>query len=443
MELSLNEIIQVTGAAVNTSEDIVFSGISTDTRDLKQGELFVALKGEKFNGDDYANAAFEKRAGAVLVSDTAKNLPDGCIILKVPDTLEAYLQIGELWRKKFDIPVIAITGSVGKTTTKDLTAAALSPLTNIEYTRENENNEIGVAKTVLRLNEKTRAAAVEIGMRGLGQISRLSKVVRPTIGIVTNVSGSHLGMLGSIENIAKGKGELVESLQAGSTVILNADNPYTAAMKDLAQNGVEVLTYSIKDAENISCSLSGSKFTFRGNDFEINLLGEHNISNALPAIIAAQLLNIPIERIAKSLKSLEPRNGRLKVIEKDGFRIINDAYNASPESMRAGLHTVGEIVKGRKICILGDMLELGENEKELHKEIGAEIKKNGYDALITLGELGESIAEGAKESGVKDVFVTSSHEEAAKKILEIRRKNDTFYFKASHGMHMEKIIELI
>ena len=455
--LSLKEIINVTGAEeiskLQGEEKILrFNAVTTDSRKVTDGVLFVALKGENFNGENFAEDALKKGAAAVMVSKNfaQKNI-DG-VILKVEDTLKAYRQIAGAWRERFKIPVVAITGSTGKTTTKDLTAAALSSLGSVQKTSANFNNEIGVPLTLLGINENHKAAVVEIGMRGLGQIETLAKYVQPTIGIVTNVNETHIEILGSIENIAKAKGELVEAIPSGGTVILNADDKNVAAMKNLAKPNVKILTYGIENAadftaENIIIGEVSTDFSVKHGaenfDFEIPVIGRHNVLNALAAIVAGFSLGLSLEKIQRGFSTLATTKMRFEVIRRDGMTIINDAYNASPASMRAAIQTVAEIYDGRKIAVLGDMLELGEISERVHREVGAEVAENNFDTLITYGELGKFIAAGAKDSGLENIFTTSTHEEAAKKILSIVKDGDIILFKASHGMHMEKIIELI
>ncbi len=450
-KLSLAEVAQVTGAKINSDAEIFFEDIITDSRKITSGSLFVALKGETFNGEDFAAEALKKGASAVMVSEGFdKNLDS--IILKVADTLAAYRQIAGAWRERFNIPIVAVTGSNGKTTTKDLTAAALNGCGHVLKTSGNFNNEVGVPMTLLELNDKHQAAVVEIGMRGLGQIESLAEVVKPTIGIVTNVSEAHIELLGSIENIARAKGELVEAIKSGGTIILNADNRHTAAMKTLAGDGVRVLTYSLeKDADFIAKDiLIGSvstEFTlsFRGReyDFEIPMLGRHNVSNALAAIAAGYACGLSVPQVQRGFSTLTTTKMRFEVIRRDGLTIVNDAYNASPASMRVAIKTTSEVYNGRLIAVLGDMLELGDISEQIHREIGAELVENKFDMLITLGELGKFIAAGARDAGLKDVYTFDTHEDAAKKILELVRDGDTILFKASHVMHMEKIIELI
>ena len=450
-KLSLAEVAQVTGAEKNSDAEIYFDCVTTDSRKITGGALFVALKGEHFNGEDFATEALRKGAAAVLVSKNFDRELDGAV-LKVDDTLTAYSQIAGAWRNRFNIPVIAVTGSNGKTTTKDLTAAALSGLGNVQKTSGNFNNEVGVPMTLLELNDKHKAAVVEIGMRGLGQIESLAEVVKPTIGIVTNVSETHFELLGSIENIARAKGELVEAIQEGGTIILNADNRHTAAMKDLARAGVNVVTYGLEGgadlvAKDILIGSVATEFTLSYGgadyDFEIPMIGRHNVSNALAAIAAGLTVGLSVEEIQRGISSLTTTKMRFEVIRRDGLTIINDAYNASPASMRVAIKTTSEVYGGRLIAVLGDMLELGDISERVHREIGVEVAENKFDTLITLGELGKLIAEGARDAGLKNVYSFDTHEAAAKKILELVSDGDTILFKASHVMHMEKIIELI
>lgn len=450
-KLSLAEIIKITNAEANSDAEILFERITTDSRKISSGALFIALKGENFNGEDFAEESLKKGAAAVLVSRGFDKNLDG-VVIKVDDTLTAYRQIAGAWRERFDIPIVAVTGSNGKTTTKDLTAAALDALGQVQKTSGNFNNEVGVPMTLLGIKDKTNAAVVEIGMRGLGQIESLAAVVKPTIGIVTNVSETHIELLGSIENIAKAKGELVEAIESGGTIILNADNHHTIEMKNLVRDGVKVLTYSLDKgadfvAKNILIGSVSTEFTlsFRGKeyDFEIPMLGRHNVSNALAAIAAGYAVGLTVPEVQRGFSTLTTTKMRYEVIRRDGLTIINDAYNASPASMRAAIHTTSEIYNGRLIAVLGDMLELGDISEQLHREIGAELVENKFDTLITLGELGKFIAAGARDAGLTNVYSFNTHEDAAKKILELVKDGDTILFKASHVMHMEKIIELI
>ena len=356
------------------------------------------------------------------------------------------------WRNKFDIPIVAITGSNGKTTTKDLTAAVLSARGTVLKTSANFNNEIGVPQTLFELNENHRAAVLEIGMRGLHQIEPLAAIVRPTVGIITNVGEAHIGILGSIENIAKAKSELVEAIEPGGTVVLNADDKNVAAMVDKAKPGVRVLTFALDHDADIRCRklittrsstsviVEYNKKTYEG---DIAIIGRHNISNALAAIGAAVALGFNVDEIRAGFMTLATTKMRFEIIDRNGIQIINDAYNASPASMRVAIHTTADIAEGRKIAVLGDMLELGAFTEKLHRSIGSELAKHKFSVLVTVGNLGKLIAEGAKDAGIKDIFVADNHEEAAEYLRRIMVKGDTILFKGSRAMRMEKIIELI
>ena len=437
-----------------------FTDIVTDTRKIVPGALFVALKGERFNGEDFVSQAIEQGAAGVLVGSQFQQTDDefGATVIKaVTDTQLAYQQLAAFWRRRFDIPVIAITGSNGKTTTKDMTAAVLSARFPVLKTQGNFNNEIGMPYTLLQLNDMHRAAVVEIGMRGLGQIASLAPFAAPEIGIVTNVGETHIELLGSIENIAKAKAELVEAIPAGGTVILNNDNPYTAAMKDKAREGVRVVTFGIDEDADIKAAalISHDGKTFfqcrvgRGGEqkqLSIPMLGRHNVSNALAAVAAGYVLGLTVEQIAQGLEDLEMTGMRFECRRVGAYNIINDAYNASPMSMEASLSTLKELAtdKGkRSLAVLGDMLELGHVAVPAHQKVGQQAAAAGVCGLITLGEMGREIAKGAKEAGLDAVYSFDTHEEAAAKLRELLQPEDTILFKGSRGMKMETIIDLL
>ena len=444
-KINLGEIFE------GVDENLTVNSVTTDSRKISGGSLFVALKGEKFNGEDFVEESFRKGAVAALVSKDFNREVEG-VVIKVDDTLAAYQKIAANYRDKFKIPIVAITGSTGKTTTKDLTAAVLSGLGKVLKTSANFNNEIGVPMTLLELNETHKAAVVEIGMRGLGQIESLAKIVKPDIAIVTNVNETHIELLGSMENIAKAKGELVESIQAGGTVILNADNAYTETLKKLAKSGVKIITHGIKNgadlkAENVFISNAITDFDVNYNGqiyhFDLPIIGRHNVSNSLAATAAGLAVGLDFDKIRYGLSTLVTTKMRFEVIHRDGITIVNDAYNASPASMRASIKTAAEVYDARKIAVLGDMFELGAISEKVHREVGAYLAENKFDILITVGKLGRFIAEGAKSAGMEKIFVTDTHEDAAKTLRGILKRDDVILFKASHGMHLEKVIELI
>mgnify|MGYP000874036546 FL=1 len=433
-----------------------FSSVVTDTRKITKGALFLGLKGDRFNGEDFAHEAAAKGAAGIVVSSDcpAEKLSGISVaILRVPDTLAAYQQLAHAWRMRFSLPVIAITGSNGKTTTKDLAAATLSPLGKILKTQANFNNEVGLPLTLLGIRAEHKAAVVEIGMRGLHQIEAMAPIAAPTIGIVTNVGETHMELLGSIENIARAKAELVEAIPAGGTVILNADNPYVAAMRDKAKEGVRVLTFGVTHEADIRArdivtrAMSATRFTvdYAGGPhaFLMPMLGHHNVYNALAAIAASHALGVDPEAAAEGLRRLEVTQMRFETQDLGDWHIINDAYNASPMSMQAAIKTLAGIVKGRKIAVMGDMLELGNISESAHRKVGQELAMYGFDAVVTRGEMGRFIADSAEAGGVKIVRRCASHEEAADFLHEILQPGDTILFKGSRGMAMERIIDLL
>ena len=453
---TLNEMVKATSAKVYKEEKKEFGAIVTDTRKISEGVLFVALKGERFNGEDFAAEALEKGAAGVVVSEACdeKQLAK-CqgTVLQVKDTLLAYQLMAKAWREKFpQIPVVAITGSNGKTTTKDLTAAVLSAKGAVLKTQANFNNEIGLPLTLLGLKAEHTAAVVEIGMRGFHQIEALAPIAAPQIGIVTNVGETHMELLGSLENIAKAKQELVEAIPAGGTVILNADNKYVAGMRSAAKEGVKVITFGLEQeadvkGEAIHTEDNVTKFmvTYANerHEYEVNMVGRHNVYNTLAAIAAGFAMGLTPAEVREGLGNLEATKMRFELQKVKEWNVVNDAYNASPMSMTAAINTLSELAKGRKIAVLGDMLELGSVSEEAHLHVGEEVAEHGFTALVTRGDMGEFIAKGAENKGMTAVYRCASHEAAAEKLHELLQPGDTLLFKGSRGMTMEKIIDLL
>lgn len=434
-----------------------FSDVITDTRRITDGALFVALKGERFNGETFVEEAFKQGANGVLVSNEYQGTGSGLggtVIKAGFDTQTALQKLAHFWRMKFDIPMVVITGSNGKTTTKDLTASVLSAKWPVLKTQGNFNNEIGLPLTLLNMDETHRAAVVEIGMRGLGQIKALAPIAAPSIGVVINVGETHMELLGSMENIAKAKAELVEAIPAGGTVILNNDNKYTAAMKDKCNEGVKVITFGIDQEADIKAfdvagGVTDTKFKCRlGRDgqvaqFVLPMVGRHNVSNALAAIAVGWHLGFDAEAIQSGLATPEISGMRFEAKRIGDYNIINDAYNASPMSMEAAINTLQEVAKGRRIAVLGDMLELGDVSVAAHQKVGRQVANSGAFALIAFGDRGRDIAKGAQAAGMERVFHVDSHQAAADKLHELLQPEDTVLVKGSRGMQMEKIIELL
>lgn len=442
---TIEEICQATGAKICSRDKTqVFTGIATDSRKILPGNLFVALHGENFDGHGFVEQAVEQGAAGVLV-DREVDLSAGSV-LQCDDTLTALQDIAAFHRRRFEIPVIAVTGSNGKTTTKDMLAAILSQKFQVVKTPGNFNNEIGLPLTLLQLNDETEVAVVECGMRGRGQITALAQIARPTAGIVTTVGETHLELLGSLENIAAAKAELVEAIDENGFVVLNSDNSYVAAMKDVAS--CPVITFGLQSqamvrAENWTSSAQGITFdciTEAGKfHVDVPVLGDHNVMNALAAIAVGKRMGLTAGEIVRGLAHFIPSAMRMAVEQAGPYQVINDAYNASPASMKSALETLQRLPGGRKVAVLGDMLELGEHTADAHRRVG-EVAAGAVDFLVTYGDLGRFIAEGAKTAGLSQVFPCDSHAAAIRILKENLLQTDLILVKGSRGMKMEKII---
>lgn len=449
-DFSAAEICAATGARAAFDAGRRFSGVSTDTRTVEPGMLFVALRGERFDGHDFLAEALRRGAAGVLVDGRAA-LPElpGASAFVSADTLAAYQALAAAHRARFSIPVVAVTGSNGKTTTKDLIAAALGSRLRVLKTQANFNNEIGLPRTLLELSAAHEAAVVEMGMRGLGQIRALARIARPTIGVVTNVSETHVELLGSIDNIARAKGELAEALTADGCLLLNADDPRVAAMRARAKCPVRTFGFApdadvraerVRMAEgrtSFECVAGGWRRTF-----VLPLLGRHNVCNALAAIAVGTELGLSPEELQAGVSALQPTPMRLETHCAGGVTVINDAYNASPASMRAAIEVLAEAAPGRKLAALGDMLELGGEAEALHAAVGELLAARGADAVVTVGKLAARIAERAAALGVA-AYACEDHAQAAARLQSLLRSGDTVLVKGSRGMRMEKVAELL
>lgn len=438
------------GRVVHNGDTQLFTGVSTDSRTLLSGELFIPLVGENFDGHTFLNSAIAKGAAAVLVSEP-EQIPDiaSISVIQVKDTKLALERLAEFHRKRYSIPVVAVTGSNGKTTTKDMIASILKTKFKVCATPLNYNNEIGLSKTVLAIDETTDVCITEMGMRGFGQISELCSIAHPTVGVVTNVGTSHIGILGSQENIAKAKKELIDSLPGDGTAILNQDDALVKAMGETYKG--KVIGYGVQG--NYPIHASAITYTENGTEFicncfdeafkvKLSLLGEHNVYDALAAVAAARILGIPSSHIAKALSDFQTEGSRQKMMQIDGVTVIDDSYNANPLSMEMALRAVLQLKGNKKYLILGDMGELGEKAPEYHYELGEKAGHMGFDGLIAFGELSKNMAEGAAGSGVSRVENVMSCEEAVSAIKGMAKPGDIVLIKGSHSMHMERIPDI-
>lgn len=426
----------------------------TDTRKIQKGDVYVGLKGDKFNGNEYYKEALEKGAKVAVISeikiadDELEKYKDKTII-KVEDSLEAFGKIAKYKRDLYNIPVVQITGSVGKTSTRDIVANVVRTKYKTLQTEGNQNNAIGLPTTLLKLKDH-EAVVVESGMNHLGEIRYLGKIAEPTIAVITNVGTAHIGFLGSRENILKAKLEILENLKPNGYIVINNDNDMLNewAKQDSKYNkytfGIEnesdVMAYNIQINENDSIynvRIDNKEYTVK-----VPVSGMHFVYNSLCAIAVGCLLNIPPEDIIKGIENFTLTKNRMEVDKiKDNVTIINDAYNASYDSMKAGIEYLKGLPGKRKIAVLGDMFELGEFAEEIHRKVGIEVVKNKVDILITVGKLAKYISQEAIYLGMpkENVIELDSTQEASDYLNSNLLKDDVVLLKAANGMHFSEI----
>ena len=454
--LKVKDIVEVTkGKLILGSENFECENFSKDTRQINKGDIYIGIKGEKFDGSRFWKQALDKGAEGVIIGNIGileeeKNKYKDKIIIQVENTLEALYKIAKAKRNLYDIPVIAITGSVGKTSSKDIIANVVSQKFKTLKTIGNNNNNIGLPFTILRLKDE-EVAVLEMGMNHLGEISLLSKIAKPTICVITNIGTSHIGNLGSRENILKAKLEILDGAN-NPIVIINNDNDLLHNWYERNNDNKNIKTYGIKNksdliAENIVLTNTKSEYVCNLENENVKITvpvgGEHFILNSLCAITVGETLNISYEKIKKGIESFELTGKRMDVTEvRNNVKIINDAYNASYESMKASLKVLSEYKKNRKIAVLGDMFELGNYSKELHEKVGEEVAKNRIDILICSGESSKYIAEKAKEKmNNENIYYVERKDEIETILEKIVKKGDIILFKASNGMKFYELAE--
>ena len=432
-----DEIVKATGAKVlksgGTLKDYVFS---TDTRSIKAGEIYLPLKGANFDGEKFIADALDN--GAAGYFTTGDEVFGGAeVVFKVPDTLEAYLKLANFYRKKINPKVIGITGSSGKTTAKEMMYSVLSRKFKTVKTFSNHNNEIGFCQTVFEMTPDTQALIVEMGMRGLGEIELISRYAQPDIALITNAGTSHIGRLGSLENIAKAKCEIAEHLNSkGTFIALDQDR----IKKNVKFSGEKVY-FSLKDVQILAKKPSYSRFIYKNKEYELNVEGDYNIENSLGIIEAAERLGAGYDDIKAGLAAYRPIEKRWEAVTAGGFRIINDSYNANPDSMKASVKTFAELYEN-PVVILGDMAELGEAEIELHKEVGRFLAEQNVKNVkfLTVGNLAAEIGKELEAAGVS-VKYFKNNGEVSRYILDNSDIGNTIFLKASRVMKFEEIIE--
>ncbi len=436
MKFSVDELKKACEAKIIrgvTASDKFF--VCTDTRKIKGGEIFLPLSGANFNGHDFIETALKN--GAAGYFSAKKNLlfKDARVILEVKDPLQAYLRLASYYKKSINPITVAITGSSGKTTTKEMMASVLGEKFKIHKSALNHNNEIGLCETMLTMPEDTEVLIVEMGMRGLGEIKLLSDFAGPDLAVIVNSGTSHIGRLGSVENIAKAKCEITSGLHAEGMLI--AQDNELIKKSNTYKGRVLYLNPKSDDLQILSINKEGSDFAYKNNEYHLNVEGEHNIQNALFVIEAATNLGMNPSDIAEGLRKYKSISQRWEVEEVRGFHVINDSYNANPDSVKASLRTFLNLYESPKMVVLGDMGELGEREVFYHEQIGKFL--NDYDdvKLVTVGKLAGHIASAFERESVS----FEKNEDAAKYIFENAQEGTTILLKASRFMKFEQIIE--
>ncbi|MBO8136621.1 MAG: UDP-N-acetylmuramoyl-tripeptide--D-alanyl-D-alanine ligase [Desulfotomaculum sp.] len=451
-ELTVGEIASiVNGELIQGNPRQPVKDVSTDTRTIKPGDLFFALAGEKYDGHDFVGQAVDAGAGGLVLAREIPELKNQVPVIIVQDTLKALQLLASYNRRQFDIPVIGITGSNGKTTTKDLVASVLSQKYRVLKTRGNLNNEIGLPLTLLQLDEHHTAAVLEMGMRGLGQIDELCRIAGITAGVITNIGETHLELLGSVENIAQAKGEILKNVPAGGFGLVPADSPHAKVQAQKCKG--KVYTFGVNcTADYTACDVElkdkGSRFTAvtpAGKKIvEFPVPGRHNISNAMAALAVGLNLGLTLEDCVEGLEKAEITSMRLQVITAGEVTIINDTYNANPDSTKAALDTLKDLAGGRRqVAVLGSMFELGWREKEGHYETGKAAAK--VDLLVAVGELAKNIAQGAVDAGMlpQQVQWFADKQSAAEFLKKAILPRDVVLVKGSRGMRMEELVEVM
>lgn len=445
--LNLSEIAKAVGGTLKEGTDgsKKINSVTTDTRKVTEGSLFIPLKGERFDGHDFMEKAFE--SGSICSLSEGKDV-EGKDIIFVDDTRKALRDLAQYYISTLNIKVVGITGSVGKTTTKDMIASVLSQKYNTLKTEGNFNNEIGLPLTVFRLDDSYEAAVLEMGMSSFGEIENLTKIAKPDVAVITNVGVSHIENLGSREGILKAKCEIFSGLKKGGKAILNLDNDMLSTVKE--NGNFDILWFGVENkgdfyAENIEdLGLEGTKCTLCSKEGKIDVFihvpGSHMVLNALSAMAVGVSLGLSMEEIKKGIESFIPTGMRMSV-EKAGkaITIINDVYNANPVSMKAAIDVLKK-AEGKKTAIMGDMFELGSFSKELHEETAEYAAKSGLDRIILIGEF--------SKFGYEKISKICSNTAYYKTVDEFTNENfsemfsdETVLVKASRGMHFEKIVE--
>ena len=450
MEMLVRDIVAACkGKLLCGDENTVIHGVSTDSRKIAPSTLFVPIKGERTDAHDYIASTFEKGAAATLTQEHDV-MQDTHAWIKVDDTQTALQQIAAAYRAQFDIPVIGITGSVGKTTTKEMVALVLSAQLNIMYTDGNFNSQVGLPLTMFRIEPEHQAAVIEMGMSNFGEMSRLAQIASPSRAIMTNIGISHIEQLKTQGNIMAEKLHITDRFDANSILFLNGDDTLLAGLKDkFSFKTVYFGTQPWCDycAQDITSDGQKTVFTLvtvQGREqVVIPVLGIHNVSNALAAIAVANSLGIASKKAISALSGYRPLAMRQQIHNVHGITVIDDSYNASPDSMVGSMNVLSGLNNsGKTIAVLADMLELGELSQKAHFSVGKYCAKTGVNVLITVGERAAQIAEGARSANCAVAcYQFQNNEQAIAKLHEILHEGDSVMVKGSRSMHTDEIVK--
>lgn len=423
--------------------------ITTDSRAAKEGSLFAAIVGERVDGHRFIRDVFEKGALCVLCEKAPEQAAGAYIV--VESTLKALMAIAEFYRRQLDVKVVGITGSVGKTSTKEIIASVLSEKYRVLKTLGNFNNELGLPLTVFRLREDDEVAVLEMGINHFGEMHRLSKIARPDLCVITNIGNCHLEFLGDRDGVLKAKSEIFDFIAPDGTVVLNGDDDKLAAVREIkgkmpvffgVESDREIYAKAIRNVglRGVKCTICNKNESF---DVTIPIPGEHMVLNALAATAVGSALGMTPEEIRRGIEKLESLGGRFHIIEKNGITVVDDCYNANPASMQASLKVLND-APPRKVAVLGDMGELGGEEQKLHESVGRYAGSLDLQLCVCVGTLCRHLAAAAKEANPQmEVIAADTLEEALAGLPGWIRQGDTVLVKASHFMHFEKIVEAL
>ena len=451
-QVKISEILQWTDADLVgiLGPDIAPEAVVTDSRSVAEGDLFIALRGERFDGHDFVEAAFERGASAALVErswDGAGRSLSGPL-LAVDSTLLALGAMAHAYRRRYDLPVVAVVGSVGKTTTKELIAAVLGQRYQVLKTVGSENNEIGVPRTLLQLSPNHEAVVLELAARRVGDIEYLYSIAEPTVGVLLNIGTAHLEYFESVEGVAKAKGELLDYLGESLTALVNADD--RVVVQEVQRTKGRLLTFGfVRESgfrgEGLVLDQEGcGHFLLHNNPIELKIPGRHNAYNGLAAASIGRILDVDWEDIQHALAQFEPVSMRAEIVRKDGLVVINDCYNANPDSMLAALELLGDVPGARKIAFLGDMLELGPQSGDLHAAVGVEVATKA-DILLATGKQSKELVAAARSAGMDETQARhfDNLDLAGEFIAANLCRGDVVLVKASRAMAFDRIVERI